>query len=595
MKFFKTLLASILGVIIGLLFFVFVGIIIVSSSSEEPEPYVRNNSVLKISIAGNIPSRSQENPFDRMFNRAVGDHVSLASLKENLRKARSDDNIKGVWMEISSVSAAWSTLQEVHKLVAQFKKDSDKFVYASTDDIGYNEKGYYLATAADSVFSPPSSFFEFDGFYIQTTFYSGLLEKLGIQVEVTRHGKYKSAVEPYFRKSNSEANTYQLTQLLNKTSSVFLDAVSSKTGKSIDELNAMLNDKPHITAEYAMQNGLIDAYRYPEEVESAIKQRMGVDTTSELNTISNGRYLKVSSETAGATVPDTKNRIAVIYADGMILPQAPGNSPFDQERFITATNFRKNLDKVTEDNNVKALVVRVNSPGGSGSTSDVIWKMLRRTSKKIPVIASMGPVAASGGYYIAMAADTIVALPTTITGSIGVFGTKFNTKELFNDKLGITFDEVKSHKHADWLDPTRPLTSGESKAFQAYIDQFYQTFIGKVAEQRGLSVAQVDSIAQGRVWIGSDAQKEHLVDVLGGLDKALEIAAQRAGVEQYKVVSYPKPKTLYELFLNSAEAKAQTLFTPQWMETKYTQPLKNAFLYKKGDILSWMPYEITIQ
>ena len=593
MKFFKTLIAATLGTILAFLIIFFIGIITISSSSKEPEPYVQPNSVLKISLSGSLPSRPPSNPLDKYFNEKENDKVSLQTLKENLTKAKTDGKIKGIWLNIDVMSEGWANLEEAYNMIKAFRDSTDKFVYASTDDIGFNEKGYYLATAADSVFSPPETFFEFDGFYSQVMFMKGLFDKLGINPEVTRHGKYKGAVEPLYRKKLSKENAYQLNQILDEASSTFLDAVSQKSGKSVAELNDLLNAEPHITADFAYRENLIDSLMYQDEVKSYLKNRIG---TSSLATISNGRYAKVSASTAGLTQPSTSDKIAVIYASGPITPDLNSESPFNTNKYISASFIKKQLDKAREDKDVKAIVLRVNSPGGSGSTSDTIWRMLQKTRKDLPVIVSMGDVAASGGYYISMAADSIVAEPNTITGSIGVFATKLNTKQLFNDKLGITFDEVKSHKHADWLNSTREFTPAEEKAMQRYIDQFYHTFISKVAASRGMSVSQVDSIAQGRVWTGAAAKQQGLVDILGGMDKALDIAARKAELTKYKVVRYPEPKSFYELLMGSADAKAQAMLKNSWFDNPVTEKVKNQVsLLKHRDALTLFPYQISIQ
>jgi len=594
MQFFKTLIASTLGALIAAFIIFIVFFLTLVSSTSEPEPYVRDNTVLKLNISGNIPSKTTRDPFDEILRGEKKDIVSLESLKDNLDKAAVHDKIKGVWLNIDFVTAGWAHLQEAHNLIRAFKDSSGKFVYASTNDLGYNEAGYYLATAADSIFSPPESLFEFDGFYSQVMFYTGLLEKLGIEAEITRHGKYKSAVEPYFREELSEESEYQLQQIIEDVTTTFVQAISEKTGKSPDEINGLLNDVPSLMVQDAYVNGLVDTLLYPNEVESLIKRRIGISEDRELQTISNGRYLKVSKQTAGISTPSTSDKIAVIYANGLILPSPDGFNPFDNEPIITAATFRDQLDEVREDDDIKALVVRINSPGGSGSTSDVIWHMLRETSKEIPVIASMGPVAASGGYYIAMAADTIVAQPTTVTGSIGVFSTKFNARELFNDKLGITFDEVKSHQHADWLNATRGFSPEEETAYQAFTDRFYQNFISKAAQTRGMTAEEVDEVGQGRVWTGEDAQEQQLVDLMGGLDKALSVAAEKAGITDYKIEAYPKPRDFFEMLMGSAQAEVKSWFgvTPY---DSYIEDMMPYFSTGNGDLLLFYPYKIEIQ
>lgn len=596
MKFFKTLIAATLGTFLALALIFIIMLISIASSSQEPEPYVRSNSVLKISLSGSLPTQTPSNPFDELFNQNSNDKVSLQTLKENLAKAKVHDNVKGIWFEIDFISEGWANLQEAHRLISTFRDSSDKFVYAGTNDIGYNEKGYYLATAADSIFSPPESFFEFDGFFSQVMFLDGMFEKLGIETEITRHGKYKGAIEPLNRQDLSEENEYQLTQLVNQASSTFLEAVNSKSGRSVDELNNLLNGEPHLTSQFAFRENLIDSLMYEDELENYIKKRMGLGEDRSLQTISNSRYAKVAASSAGISAPPTSDKIAVIYANGPIMPTLNSESPFDSQPTITKEFFKDQLEEVREDDDVKALVVRVNSPGGSGSTSDVIWRMLNETKKDIPVIASMGGVAASGGYYISMAADTIVAEENTITGSIGVFATKFNARQLFNEKLGITFDGVKSHEHADWLTQTRSLTTAEQKAFQQFVDNFYQTFITKTAKDRKLSVEEVDEVAQGRVWTGADAMENGLVDALGGMDKALELTAEKAGITEYKVERYPKPKNFYEVLMGSANARAKALLGDNWFSNPMTQKMQDqvAVLKQRG-ALALFPFEINIQ
>jgi protease-4 len=546
-------------------------------------------------LEGQIPTRSNQNPFDEIFNPQKTNQISLDLLKENMEKAAADDHISGVWLNIEFINASWATLQEARNALQTFQDSTDKFLYATTGDMGYNEKGYYLATAADSIFSPPSSLFEFDGFFLQSSFYKGLFDKLGIEVNVFRRGKYKSAVEPYIRTEHSEESRYQLQQIIDQVSGEYISKTSTASGLSADTLHRMLNDQPHFDASFAHEHGLIHQLRYPSEMDSLIKKRMNLGEEEEFHTVDSKRYGKVSASTAGLSTPSGEDKIALLYSSGVIVPQAPGSSPFDQQKFITASNFRKQLEDIREQDNVRALVVRINSPGGSGSTSDMIWKMLRNTAKDMPVIASMGPVAASGGYYIAMAADSIVAQPTTITGSIGVFTTKFNTKSLFNDKLGITFDRVKSHDHADWFDTNIKMSEDEERAMQHFTDQFYDQFIDRVAESRGLSRDEVHEDAQGRVWTGADAKNEKLVDVLGGLDKAISIASEKAGLADYSVITYPEQKKLIDMLMQSAESKAKSWLSTLLWDTGHSESLTRALRYKKGDALTIMPYKISIE
>lgn len=594
MKFFKNLIAATLGTLLALFLVVIVLFISIISSSGEPEPYIRKNSVLKIDISGNLPARAMQNPLDEFLNE-TNNSVSIETLKENLSKAAVHDNVEGVLFEIDFVSAGWANLEEAHRVISAFRDSSDKFVYAKTNDIGYNEQGYFLATAADSIFSPPESFFEFDGFLSQITFYTGLFEKIGIEAEIARHGKYKSAVEPYYQKELSEESEYQLNQLIEKVSSTFVNAVNQKSGKTVDEINALMNEQPRMMVSFAYENNLVDSLMYDHQLESLIKSRIGIEQSERFHTVSNSRYAKVSAQTAGLKTEATSDKIAVIYASGIILPEISSGSPFGSQQGITSSFFEEQLEEVRNDKDVKALVIRVNSPGGSGSTSDEIWNMIEQTRKEMPVIVSMGPTAASGGYYIAMAADSIVAEPTTVTGSIGVFSTKFNAKQLFNEELGITFDEVKSHNHADWLLPSDGFSESEEKAFQQYVDTFYETFITKVATARGMTKDEVDEIAQGRVWTGAEAKEQNLVDVLGGIDKALSIAAEKAGVEQYKLSILPKKKDLFQVLMGNAQTKVQSLFGNSLLNNQQLKEANNQLrILKQRGVLALLPYEIAI-
>jgi protease-4 len=403
-------------------------------------------------------------------------------------------------------------------------------------------------------------------------------------------------VEPFYRKELSESNEYQLNEILEDVNTAYLTAVSEKSGRSVDELNQMLNSQPHLSSQFAFNENLIDSLLYENELKAYIENRIGLQDDDSYEIISSGRYAKVSAQTAGLEIPSTNNKIAVVYASGPIMPQAAAATPFGSHDVITAEFFEEQLKEVREEDDIKALVIRIDSPGGSGSTSDLIWQMIWETSEEMPVIVSMGSVAASGGYYIAMAADTIVAEPTTLTGSIGVFATKFNARELFNEELGLTFDGVKTHEHADWLTSTRGFLPSEAKAFQQFVDDFYQTFIAKVAKSRGMNVERADELAQGRVWTGTDALENGLVDALGGLDKALQIAAQSAGINQYDIQRYPKPKTFYEVLLGSAGTKAKAFFSDGLFANPVLKEVQNRLsILKRNGALTLFPYKIEIR
>ena len=557
MQFFKTFLASLLGTFLALLILIIVLIAAAVSSSSEPEPYIRSNTVLKINLQGDIPMRTPDDPLQELLNPGAGSKVSVESLRNSLRKAAVDENIEGVWIESNMVSAPWANLQSVREYLQEYK-ESGKFLYVSTDDIGYNEKAYFLATAADSIFSPPETNFQFSGFVAQLTFYRDMLDKIGVEPEIFRVGEYKSAVEPYLRNSSSPESREQLNAILSTFSSTFIEAVSERTGKSADEIDDMLNTPPVDRLQFALDNGLIDAFAFSDEVESIIKQKIELDADDDLRTVNFGRYSRVSDSRAGLDVPDTSDKIAVIYTSGMILPDLPDN-PFGTSSAITSSKVKNQLDDATSDDNVKAIVIHINSPGGSATTSDLLWHYIKQASNKVPVVASMGNVAASGGYYMAAGADTIMAAENTITGSIGIFNLMFNARELTSDKLGINYETLKTHEYADLFDLSRPLTNAERSVIQQNIESGYESFLERVAEARNMTRDEVDAVARGRVYTGQAAKDAGIVDLVGDLDDALLVAAEMAGIDEFRVDTYPKRKDLFESLFGSANAQLKSL------------------------------------
>lgn len=594
MKFFQTLLAATLGTLIALflIFLIFVGII--ASSSSDPEPHIRQKTVLTINMTGDIPSRTPSDPFQELFQTDTGDKVSLQSLKSNLRKAASDDRIAGIWVKTNFVATSWANLEIAYSYFEEYKQ-SGKFLYFSTDDIGYNEQAYFLATLADSVFSPSETMFEFDGFASQTSYYKNLLDKIGIEPEIIRVGKYKSAVEPYLRESASPESKEQTARLISGATDTFIRAVEKKTGLSESEINHLMNTMYTRDVKQAYENGLVDMLAYPSEVENIIRERLELSESARMNTVSFGRYTRVTARSASLERSSSSNRIAVIYADGIIMPDLGGSGIFGSDSGISVDGIKKQLDEIKDDSNVKAIILHVNSPGGSAATSDMIWHMVREAAKDRPVIASMGSVAASGGYYIAMAADTIVASPNTITGSIGVFNLMFNAQEMLNDRLGITMDGVKSHDHADVLSMSRPFTPSERRAFEASVQNSYESFLNRVGESRGMSRDDVHLVAQGRVWTGSDALEAGLVDVIGGLDTALELAAQMAEIEDYSVVNYPKPKSLNEILFGSASTTVRSMIQSVIPYRNELESLDAIMRHPAGQNWMLLPVEFMIQ
>lgn len=595
MQFLKTFLASILGTLTALIILILIGFGIIVSSSSEPEPYVRSNSVLTFTMSGDIPARTLSDPFEELFNPGMGSALTLASLKNNLEKAAADENIEGVWVKTNFVSASWANLESAYTYFEDFK-NSGKFLYFSTDDIGMNEKSYFLASLADSVFSPPETGFEFDGFTTQLTFYREMLDRIGIEPEIFRVGEYKSAVEPFLQMESSPESEEQLTAILDAASSRFVEAIEARTGKSASEINEMLSSPPINRLDFALDNGLIDAFAYHDEVQSMIKERVGVEEDDDLETIGFGRYSRVSQSSAGIETPSTSDKIAVIYASGAIMPDL-GGGPFFSESGITAESVRNQLESALDDDDIKAIVFHINSGGGAATTSDLIWHDIRRVSQQKPVIASMGTVAASGGYYIAAGADTIVAGENTITGSIGIFNLLFNSQELFNENLGIAFDTFETHEYADLFDLTRPFTNAEERVIQQNVENGYDTFVSKMAESRGMTYDEIDAVARGRVWTGVDAQERGLVDELGGLDRAIEIAAEKAGIESYTLDNYPKQKDIFQELFASGNAHLQAFMInmlPEPFKRQETQDLMMLMNQPKGSNWALLPIRFDV-
>ncbi|MCC5913723.1 MAG: signal peptide peptidase SppA [Balneolaceae bacterium] len=558
MKFFKTFLASLLGTILGILLLILIIFATIVSSSSEAEPYIRSNTVLTMSITGDIPVRAPDDPFEELFNPGAGERLSLESLRTNLRKAAADDNISAVWVRTNMVSASWANLERARGYFEEYK-ESGKPLYFSTDDLGMNEKSYFLATKADSIFSPIETNFQFDGFVASFSFYRGLLDKIGIEPEIIRVGKYKSAVEPFMNNSPSPESVEQTQGILDTVTNTFINAVMERTGKSYDEVSALMDTPPVDRVNFALENGLIDVIAFPDEVEDIIKQRLEVDEDTDLRTVNFRRYSRVSPRSAGVDVPSTDNKIAVIYTSGQILPNIP-DSPFGTGTGITASSVKRQLDAAIE-NDAKAIVIHINSPGGAATTSDMLMHYIQRASEKVPVVASMGSVAASGGYYMAMGADTVMAAPNTITGSIGIFSLLFNTEELYNENLGITFETLKTHEYADLYNLTRPFTVSERNVIEQNMENGYETFLQRVADARGMSRDEVHEVAQGRVFTGQAAYEAGLVDIVGDLDRAIEVAAEMAELEEYLLDTYPKRKDLFETLFSSANTQMRAMLT----------------------------------
>jgi len=589
-QFFKFVFASMLGfilasVVVAIVFIIFIAGIIDASSDKSV--MVDANSVLQIKLNYPITERTPNNPLSGLSFLGIDGEktIGLNDILANIKKAKTDSNIKGIFLDESMLSAGEATVEEIRNALIDFKK-SGKFVIAYSEV--YTQGFYYLASVADKVYINPKGSFEFKGFSSQITFLKGALDKLGIEVQIIKVGTYKSAVEPFFLNKMSDANRLQVTSYLGSMYDHFLTGISQSRNINKDSLFNIANELKVRLPEDALKYKLVDGLKYKDEILDELKKRTGTSTKDDLKSVDLSDY--GSSEAATDDKKETsKNKIAIIYASGDIVGGEGDDNSIGSERISKA------LRKVRLDNKIKAVVLRVNSPGGSSLASDVIWREVMLTKKVKPIIVSMGDLAASGGYYIACAADSIIAEPNTITGSIGIFAVLPNMQKFFNDKLGITFDGVKTGKYADLGDVSRPLTPQEKAILQNQVDQGYNSFTKAVALGRNKTQAYVNSIGQGRVWTGTQAVKIGLVDRLGNINDAIASAAKKANIKKYNLVSYPEQKSFLNKFglgMN-AEIKAHFMKSEMGENFKYYQQLKGVTQLMRTP-QARMPYDIEI-
>jgi protease-4 len=533
MKFLRNLLAAIIGCLIafGVVFFMFFAFAALLGSGDDTV-VVKENSVLELSL--NQPIRDYEgkdeaDPFATLFDEGQG----LDEILHTIEVAKNDDKIKGISMTTGFLQAGMAQTQEIRSALSDFKSEG-KFIYSHADF--YTQKNYYLASAADKLYLNPQGALDFKGLASEVLYFKDLQEKTGVKMEVIRHGKYKSAVEPYLSNEMSDANRSQIKELITSLWNSMLTDISSSREMSIADLNTIADTLGGRTPKLAVASGLIDETIYFDEYEARLKENLNVTADEDINYVEFEDYVKVASK---KTLKTGADKIAVIYAQGEILYGEGG------KEFIGQGVINKALKKARENKSVKAIVMRVNSPGGSALVSDIIWREVELTKEIKPVVVSFGNVAASGGYYIAAGADKIFAEPTTITGSIGVFGTVPNINELAAD-IGVNAEQVGTNKNSVDYSLFEPMTDTFRNQVQEGIEQTYDTFLQRVADGRNMTIAEVDSIAQGRVWSGVDAKDLGLVDEIGNLDDAIAAAAEMVDLESYGVRKYPKYKSDFE-------------------------------------------------
>ncbi|MEQ8473584.1 MAG: signal peptide peptidase SppA [Marinoscillum sp.] len=561
MAFLRNLLATLVGLFIFsfVSIFILIGIIGVASSSDAV-PEVKNNSVLHLNLSGFIVEKAIDDPFQEFLGGGPAP-ISLLDLLESIRVAKTDDRIRGIYLEPKFLSAGYSSLQELRDALIDFKT-SGKFVHAYGEYI--SEGDYYLVSVADSIYLNPEGSLEFNGLTAGVTFFKGLFDKLDIEPQIFRVGEFKSFIEPFVRKSMSEENKLQLTELITSVHDTYLANVSATRNIPIGELREISDQMKVRFPENAVELGLITKVAYEDEMHSLLRSELGISESADINKIGFKKYMKAAPSSGYSS-----NKVAVIVANGDIV-MGEGEDVIGGEQFATE------IRKARENNSIKAIVLRVNSPGGSLTASDMIWREIMLTKGVKPIIASMSDVAASGGYFIAMPCDTIVAQPNTITGSIGIFGILFNLGEFMENKLGITNENVSTGEFSDIMTVTRSLSEYERSIIQSQVEDGYETFTTKAAAGRDMSVEELKKYAGGRVWSGTQAYERNLVDVLGSFETAVEIAAEMAEIEgDYALRFYPEQKPLIEQIINDLSEAKESYFAPNdQIFTPYVEQLK---------------------
>lgn len=580
MAFLRNLLATITGLFIFSILCLLILMGIASSAEETVD--VKDNSVVFIPLQGMLKERVPEDPLAELFPNAGPFNVGLLDLLKVIKGAAKDDKVKGIYIEHGYLSGGFASLKEIRDALVEFK-ESGKFVYSYGNYI--SEGDYYIGSVADVLYVNPQGSLEFNGFSANISFFKGTLEKLDIEPVIFRVGEFKSAVEPFMREDMSPENRLQITEFLHSVHTTFLQDIASSRSIPAEQLKDISNLMKVRNVDDAVEYGLATKVAYEDEMKALIRTKLEIGEEDEINFISYKKYQK-------SIQPEeiSKNRIAVIVAEGEILM---GEGENDQ---VGAEKFAREIKSVRESDRVKAVVIRVNSPGGSLTGSDIIWREIMLTKEKKPVIASMGDYATSGGYYLSMPCDTIVAQPNTITGSIGIFGLMFNLEDFLDNKLGITFDVVKTGEFSDIFTVTRTLTDYEKQIIQEGVEDGYETFTGKAAEARSMSQDKLKSIAGGRVWTGVEALNLGLVDKLGSFEDAVEIAAEKAGIgDDYLLSFYPREKNFIEQLLAGAdeEMEARSLKNNFGLLAPYVKEIKNLQHYQ--GIQARLPYSFELK
>jgi protease-4 len=587
-QFFKFMFASMLGtlllcIISSFIFFAMMVSIIAGAQSEKST--MKEKSVLVMKLDEPIYDRTSNNPFENLDFATMKSNNTpgLNDILDEIKYAATDDRVKGIYLELSSINAGMATVEEIRNALLEFKK-SGKFIIAYSE--AYSQTAYYLATTADKIYVNPEGMLDFKGLSAQIFFLKGLMEKIAVQPQIIRHGKYKSAIEPLISDKMSDANKEQTTKYIMSLWDQMLKGISKARKIETSNLN-LIADSLYVTdGRSALDYKLVDGVKYKDEVLAELRSKLEIGDKDKIEFVSLNKYNK---EIAGSKSEYSKDKIAVIYAQGDIVTGEGDSKTIGSDKVAQA------ISQAVADSSVKAIVLRVNSPGGSALASEVIWREVSLAAKVKPVVASMGDYAASGGYYISCAATKIIASPNTITGSIGVFGVIPNMQKMFNEKLGITFDGVSTNKHSDYFSVIRPMDAYELKVVTHNVEGTYSTFIKHVAEGRKLTEAQVDSIGQGRVWSGADAKNIGLVDDFGGLNDAIALAASLAKVEKYRIVDYPKRKDPFVQFMEQlgGETDASVIIQKE-LGTNYIFYQQIKEMNEIKGVQARMPYQLYV-
>ena len=589
--FLKFTLATVTGIILSSIVLFIIGMVTLFGivSTSDTETVVKKNSVMMLDLNGTLVERTQESPLGILSELFSDDSntYGLDDILSSVKKAKENENIKGIYLQASMLGTSYASLQEIRNALLDFK-ESGKFIIAYGDS--YTQGLYYLSSVADKVLLNPKGMIEWRGIASAPLFYKDLLQKLGIEMQIFKVGTYKSAVEPFTSTEMSPANREQVTAFIHSIWGQVTEGVSASRSLPVDSLNAyadrMLMFYP---AEESVQCGLADTLIYRNDVRNYLKQWVDLKEDDRLPVLGLNDMINVKKN-----MPKDKsgNIVAVYYASGEITDYSGSSA---SEEGIVGTKVIRDLRKLKDNDDVKAVVLRVNSPGGSAFASEQIWHAVKELKTKKPVIVSMGDYAASGGYYISCVADTIVAEPTTLTGSIGIFGMMPNAKEL-SEKIGLTYDVVKTNKFADFGNIMRPFNEDEKTLMQMMITQGYDTFVSRCAEGRNMTKEAIEKVAEGRVWTGEAAKELGLVDELGGIDTALEIAVKKAGIEGYTVVSYPAKQDILSSLLDTKPTnyvEAQILKSKLGEYYQQFGMLKN--LTERSMIQARIPFELNIK